>query len=305
MIRREPEKTHAAISPGNTTANKNGVNDARKRGKKRARPTDTDEEQDVQMANPVPVNESTSRRKMRKVTRENDFTDHNPDEVIDLDSDQDSTYAPDEDNLEEESAPASDARIKEEVEDISLNISAIKEFAHPIDVDEDEKPKMSMYLSYRGSHIPGRFLCVIVEPYPPLLPEQIPREATVEPPEIRFQVAPAIPMLQLRDSSRAPSVRPDSIRARSETPLFLPDDENYRGRAETSTIGQNQSRPLPPVPRFNQGDRIEEDEEGEDDDVRLLSFSQAMVGVGHEEGGEDSDEDYLKGDADENVRVIE
>jgi hypothetical protein len=305
MIRREPDNTHAVISPGNTITNKKGVNDARKRGKKRARPTDTDEEQDVQMANPAPANESTSRRKMRKVTKEDAFTDHNTDEVIDLDSDQDSTYAPEEDDVEQESAPVSDARIKEEVEDISLNTSALGEFAHPIDVDEDEKPKMSMYLSYGGSHIPGRFLCVIVEPYPPLLPEQIPREATLEPPEIRFQAAPAIPVLQLRDSSRAPSVRPDPIRARSETPLFLPDDEDHSGRAETSTIGQSQSRPRPPVPLFSRGDRIEEDQEDEDGDVHLLSFSQAMAGVGHEEGGEDSDEDYLKGDADEDVRVIE
>lgn len=303
MVPRAPPEVQSDASLQKIDSVNPRSDNMKKRGKKRARPADTDEE-DVQMTEPV-TTERASRRKVRRMNVEEISADEDPEDAINVDSDQGSAYDPQEHDEGHESPRISNTRIKQESEDVSLHTSTTGGFTNPIDIDEEEKPKMSMYLSYQGSHLPGRYLCVIAEPYPPLPPEQIPREATVEPPEVRFQVEPAVPQLQLRDSSRAPSLHPESIRARSETPLFLPDDDDYRVPARNTVPSQAQPRTFPPVPLFNQRDDEEDDDDKEEGDVRLLAFSQAMAGVGHEEGGEDSDEDYLRGDADEALRVIE
>ncbi|CAG8570942.1 4394_t:CDS:1, partial [Acaulospora colombiana] len=168
--------------------------------------------------------------------------------------------------------------------------------------DDDEKSKLAMSLSYSGHHIPGRYLCVIVEPYPPLPPEQLPRASTVEPPEVRFRTGPAVPILQ--GVNNVPlSSRAGSVRFRSTTPLFLPENEDD-GVTEIPSGHGGQTRVLPPVPLFGRVERDEGDSDGEAG-KGLLAFSQALAQVGHEEGGDDSDEDYLRGDADENPRMLD
>ncbi|KIM29522.1 hypothetical protein M408DRAFT_22865 [Serendipita vermifera MAFF 305830] len=294
----EQEESQVGAS-GVTLRTKAGVSTGKK-GKKRARPIDSDEDgaDDIEMLDDLSSNiPRSSRRKIRKVyTEDNDMNDS---EGTASGREDDAAYIPDEPNEQDNGVPGI---VKAEEEDIRLPPpSATDNF--PIDIDEEEKPKMSMKLSYKGHSIPGRYLCVIVEPDPPLAPELAPRAESVLPPEVRFRPAPAIP--RLRDTSEIPSSsRSGSVRLRSETPLFLPehddDDDSVRGSPPPT-----RDRNLPPVPLFGGPLRDTLAQSGEENTTSLLAFSQALTSVRHEDEGEDSDEDYLRGDADENQRILE
>lgn len=260
-----------------------------KRGKKRARTNESDTEMNERSQN----DQRGSRKRLKKfqaaIISDDESAEH---------SSNDSTYvsqdtADDPDSME---VQTNDVQIKQEVVEITLPSNS--GLFDTIQIDEEDKPKMAMHLSYRGHHLPGIYLCVIVEPYPPLPPELL-RGPTVEPPDVLFRApsvpAPVVPQLQMRNSSRAPSLRADSSRFRSETPLFLPDED------ATTIAPEGQGRTLPSVPLFHdEGEHGEEKERGD-----LLTFSQALAGVVHEVGGEESDEDLLRGDADEGSRVLE
>jgi hypothetical protein len=274
-----------------------------KRGKKRARPLDSDEdiEDDIQMLDNPPSSRSrVSRHKIRKVYNDNDGIGGS--ESSDLESEDDATYVPDGRESDKQGAggPSSSA-VKTEVAEIELPPpSAVDTF--PINVDEEDKPKMAMSLSYNGHYIQGRYLCVIVEPYPPLSSEQIPSTEPALPPEVRFRPPPAIP--RLRDPGEIPSSsRAGSTRLRSETPLFLPDEDD--GSIRGSPPRTDRSAVFPLVPSFDGSRKGQLLRTGEQNAGSLLAFSQALTNVHHEEEGNDSDEDYLRGDADENQRVLE
>ena len=152
-----------------------------------------------------------------------------------------------------------------------------------LEVEEEEmKPKPQLQLSFNGFDIFGRCLCVIVEPWPviraPTEPQdpQSPRTAT---------------------NTRAASVVPDLASGRSQTPLFLPDDD----RGVTPAPAHRNDRP--PVPLFNDPplDKDVEDEEGEEGGMML--FSQLLSATGGLRVDADDDDGFdgavLFGDADE------
>ena len=270
-----------------------------KRGKKRTRPLDSDE--DIEMLDNPPSSRSrASRHKIRKVYNENDGMGDS--ESSGSEPKDDATYVPDgRESDKNDAGGSSSSVVKTEVAEIELPPPSAAD-TFPINVDEEDKPKMAMSLSYSGHHIQGRYLCVIVEPYPPLSSEQIPSTEPALPPEARFRPPPAIP--RLRDPSEIPSSsRASSTRLRSETPLFLPDDDNDSVRGTLPRI--DRSKALPPVPSFDGLQKGQLLRPGEENAGSLLAFSQALSNVRHEEEGSDSDEDYLRGDADENQRVLE
>ena len=204
----------------------------------------------------------------------------------------------DNDFLDEMCMDAKELRVKSEPEEpVIPSTPAPQTIDEMIEEDFEDKPKM-VSLSYSGFEIPGRYLCVIVEPYPPL-PKEALNRATLEPPDIRFRAPPAVPQLKetnvtpspLLASDRGRSVTP-ATRFRSATPLFLPaDDERERTPASnTGLFGKT----IPPVPLFSH-------DSDEDDEPDLLAFSQALANVHRSGEGLDDDEDteYLRGDADE------
>lgn len=275
---------------------------ASKRGKKRARPVDSDENdgEDVEMVDKSLSNlPRPSGRKIRRTYNSMDESEGSA-----SGQEEDAAYIPDGPHEGEDVTDRGTSRIKDEEEEIQLPPPSASD-TFPINVDEEDKPKMEMKLSYKGHHIPGRYLCVIVEPDPPLAPESVPRAESVLPPEVRFRPTPAIP--QLRNPGEIPaSSRAGSVRLRSETPLFLPehDDEDEGGiREESPTL--TRARQLPPVPRFGDSPRRHSVRTAEENTGGLLAFSQALTNVFHEDRGDDSDEDYLRGDADEDQRVLE
>jgi len=212
---------------------------------------------------------------------------------------EDSLIEIDDDFLGEMHVDANEPKIKAELEEPVLPLApAPKMIDEMLEADFEDKPKM-VSLSYSGFEIPGRYLCVIVEPYPPLPKEALHRAKTLEPPEVRFRAPPVVPQLKetnvipnlLLASDRGGSVIP-AIRFRSATPLFLPaDDERECTPAPTTGLF---GKAIPPAPLFN----LDSDE----DEPDLLAFSQALANVPRGGGGlDDGDEDdeYLRGDADE------
>ena len=213
---------------------------------------------------------------------------------------EDSLIEMDDDFLDEMRVGANELQIKAEPEEpVVPSVPAPKTIDEMLEDDFEDKPKM-VSLSYSGFEIPGRYLCVIVEPYPPLPKEALHRAKTLEPPEVRFRAPPVVPQLKeisvasspLLASDRGGSVIP-AVRFRSATPLFLPADDE-RECTPVPTIGPF-GKTIPPVPLFNH-----DPDEGDEPD--LLAFSQALASVPRGGGGlDDGDEDaeYLRGDADE------
>jgi len=206
----------------------------------------------------------------------------------------------DDDFLDDMHIDANELQVKAEPEEpVIPSAPAPKTIDEMIEEDFEDKPKM-VSLSYSGFEISGRYLCVIVEPYPPLPKEALHRAKTLEPPEVRFRAPPAVPRLKetsitpspLLTSDRGGSVTP-AARFRSATPLFLPADDE-RERTPAPTTGPFR-KAIPPVPEIN----LDSDEDEEPD---LLAFSQALAKVPRGGGGlDDGDEndEYLRGDADE------
>ncbi|GAV98924.1 hypothetical protein F5879DRAFT_698000 [Lentinula edodes] len=158
-------------------------------------------------------------------------------------------------------------------------------FSLEIEDDEEEKPKPLLHLKYQGFKILGSCLCIVVEPWPPL-------HASSRAPSI------------LRSTPRAPSIAPrdfvtaNEARARSKTPLFLPDPDE-RDRSATPFPDAIHVRPFPLY-----------DNEGVDEDMDdadyggMMEFSQILNAAGDVRAGAlDDDEDMegavFFGDADE------
>ncbi|KAG8825266.1 hypothetical protein FRC20_007525 [Serendipita sp. 405] len=275
----------------------------RNRREKRTRVPDSDEDEDSQMIidQPQAPKPRTARRKKQRTLQDSDS-----EPMID-DKDADPDFAPDKDSNFNDSGPTSMTAgivIKDEEPDPILPRSP-SGFSRAIDVDEDEKPKMAMHLSYSGYHIPGRHLCVIVEPYPPLRPDQLPIIEPEKAPELRFKVPTSIPRLQTVDKVPLNS-REGPTRLRSETPLFLPEDEDeYTDERMPMSDAKGKGRQLPPVPMFKGRVNDEDSDDDGNGDTGLIAFSQSLANVRYQIGGSDSEEDYLRGDADENARVME
>ncbi|KAJ3789492.1 hypothetical protein GGU10DRAFT_404175 [Lentinula aff. detonsa] len=157
------------------------------------------------------------------------------------------------------------------------------QFSIEIEDDEEEKPKPLLHLKYQGFKILGSCLCIVVEPWPPISATS--RAASV-----------------LRSTSRAPSIAPrefitaNEARARSKTPLFLPDPDE-RDRSVTPFPDAIHVRPLP-VYDIEDGDMDDADHGG------MMEFSQVLNAAGDVRAGAlDDDEDMegaiFFGDADE------
>jgi len=206
----------------------------------------------------------------------------------------------DNDFLGEVCMEANETQVKAEPEEPILpSAPAPKTIDQIIEEDFEDKPKM-VSLSYLGFEIPGRYLCVIVEPYPPLPKDALHRAKTLEPPDVRFRAPSAVPRLKESSTTTSPLLASDkgrsvtpAVRFRSATPLFLPADDEPE-RTPASTTGPF-GKTIPPVPLFN--NNSDEDEEPD-----LLAFSQALANVPRGGGGldhGDEDAEYLRGDADE------
>jgi len=166
----------------------------------------------------------------------------------------------------------------------------VPDFSMPIDEgadDEEEKPKMTMRLTYEGFTIYDRCLCLVVQPWP------IVRAS-------RASVTPA----------RTPSVTPQDLRDRTpaplqreRTPLFLPDLDPRRS-VTPAPLPSRVLRNLPPVPLFHEEPAQEEIEEDDsDEDGGMMALSQALRAFRDERAGsadEDENEgEVFMGDADE------
>ena len=155
--------------------------------------------------------------------------------------------------------------------------------------EEEEKPKPVLRLGYKGFSIYGQCLCIVVEPWPPIrAPSRAP------------SVLRATPALA-RSSSIAPPefVSAVEARARSKTPLFLPDIDEYDGGTTPYTFSRQS---LPPG-NASLGENEEEDDD-DDDNGGMMQFSQVLNNTGeYRAGAIDEDEDMegavLFGDADE------
>ena len=155
--------------------------------------------------------------------------------------------------------------------------------------DEEEKPKLTMKVTYQGFTIYDRCLCVIIEPWPK--------------PRDRSRVRSIVPFLA-RDPDNPTEWREKTPVAsvRERTPLFLPDLDPRR----SATPAPLTSRFFPQVPPSFDSNDNEELEDHEDDDADeggMLAFSQALKSAGDERAGsEDENEnegDVFLGDADE------
>lgn len=159
-----------------------------------------------------------------------------------------------------------------------------------LDLDEEEKPKPVLQLKYQDFSIYGHCLCIVVEPYPPL------RLASRGPSASRAQSAAPF---ALRELSVAPVSANTAARARAQTPLFLPDDDDERERSVTPFPRRDT---LPPVPLFHE---VQDDDGREDtDNGGMMAFSQAMSAFTHLPAGAVEDDDDMDGavffgDADE------
>ncbi|KAL0568850.1 hypothetical protein V5O48_013116 [Marasmius crinis-equi] len=151
--------------------------------------------------------------------------------------------------------------------------------------EEEEKPKPVLQLKYKGFSIYGQCLCIVVEPWPPI---RVSSRAT--------SILRATPAPAPRESSIAPLefVSALEARARSKTPLFLPDIDEY----ERGTTPFTSRQSLPPITTDV------DDDNDDDDNGGMMQFSQVLNRAGDNRAGAiDEDEDMegavLFGDADE------
>ncbi|KAF5390582.1 hypothetical protein D9757_002698 [Collybiopsis confluens] len=163
------------------------------------------------------------------------------------------------------------------------------QFSLQIGEDEEEKPKPLLHLKYQGFKILGSCLCIVVEPWPLIrAPSRLPSVVNSTP--------------------RAPSIAPRNFvsaietRARSKTPLFLPDPDE-RDRNETPFPNAIPVRPMQEP--LHDRDDWNADGEIQDFDIGgMIEFSQVLNAVGDVRAGALDDEgdlegEVLFGDADE------
>jgi hypothetical protein len=194
------------------------------------------------------------------------------------------------DQGEQDYQPAeSDDEVEVKMEDgIEDNATPALQTAN-LSIDEDEaealaKPKPILQLSYQNFDLSGRCLCVIVEPWPPIVNLN------------RASRAPSA-AASTRGLSIAPAdfVSSEDLAARGRTPLFYPEDEDEPGQPAFRVPDFPQKRVVPPVPLFN--DTVPEDENS-----ALLQFSQTLNsrrGHGVVNDDDEFDGTVLFGDADE------
>jgi hypothetical protein len=148
----------------------------------------------------------------------------------------------------------------------------------------EEKPKLSMRVTYQGFTIYDKCLCVIIEPWPTSRDKS--RARSVAPP---LAQNPEV-STELREQT------PIMLRAR--TPLFLPELDPRR----SATPAPLPSRFFPPVPLFDENVEPGEQEDFTDEGG-MMAFSQALKSVTGERAGsvdgDDNDGEVFLGDADE------
>jgi len=157
------------------------------------------------------------------------------------------------------------------------------DFAMPVDEEEEEKPKMTMRLAYKGFSIYDRCLCLVIQPWP------IVRTS-------RASVAP-------QGTFRTPSVAPPNLRditpapLRERTPLFLPDLDSRRS-VTPAPLPARIAKHIPRVPLFNEDPEQEMIvmDDDEDEDGGMMAMSQALTQFRDERAGS-ADEDEGEGEA--------
>jgi hypothetical protein len=143
----------------------------------------------------------------------------------------------------------------------------IRHMPPDVETDEESKLKPTLKLKFHGFGIHGHSLCVVVEPWPPI---RFPSRPLSRPPG--------------QDTPRVPSITPDFISndeaSRTRTPLFLPDFDG--GRSESQLLY---------------------DDPDDDDNARLLEFSEVLNSIGNFQAGVEDDDEIdgaaFFGDADE------
>ncbi|KAF8525341.1 hypothetical protein JB92DRAFT_3087327 [Gautieria morchelliformis] len=149
----------------------------------------------------------------------------------------------------------------------------------------EEKPKLSMRVTYQGFTIYDKCLCVIIEPWPTSRDKS--RARSVAPslaqnPSVSTELREQTPMMLLRE----------------RTPLFLPELDPRR----SATPAPLPSRFLPPVPLFDENAEPREQEDFTDGGG-MMAFSQALKSVAGERAGsadgDDNEGEVFLGDADE------
>ena len=152
--------------------------------------------------------------------------------------------------------------------------------------DEEEKPKLSMRVTYQGFTIYDRCLCVIIEPWPATRNTR--------------SVAPSLAE-DLGNTRELPERIPMTT-SRERTPLFLPELDPRR----SITPAPLPSRFRPPVPLFDGNTEHEVQEDIREDIIEedgMMAFSQALKSVRGERAGsadgDDDEGDVFLGDADE------
>ncbi|KZS97659.1 hypothetical protein SISNIDRAFT_436199, partial [Sistotremastrum niveocremeum HHB9708] len=165
-----------------------------------------------------------------------------------------------------------------------------------IDVDEPDEKKIKpiLQLRYQGFSIYDRCLCVILEPWPPLRELPKPRFTSVVP------VSEEVPTLRGASVTPRSGVPDRPAMGRSQTPLFLPDDDYRRSVTPAPGPSAPSKRVLPPVPLFHES---LDDSEEEDDSMGMMQLSQVLHNIGERAGSVDEEDEndgtVFMGDADE------
>lgn len=195
--------------------------------------------------------------------------------------------------------------IKEETEDILPAQQTSDKVPSPstgdtevihIDVDEPDEKKIKpiLQLRYQGFSIYDRCLCVILEPWPPLRELPKPRFTSVVP------VSEEVPTLRGASVTPRSGVPDRPAMGRSQTPLFLPDDDYRRSVTPAPGPSAPSKRVLPPVPLFHES---LDDSEEEDDSMGMMQLSQVLHNIGERAGSVDEEDEndgtVFMGDADE------
>jgi len=167
----------------------------------------------------------------------------------------------------------------EEVEEEEMLSPHRGHFDLPVD-EEEEKPKPTLQLKYKGFGIYGQSICVVVEPWPVVRSEN----RTIQ----------ELGGISSRKSTLQQST--STIAPRAKTPLFLADDNEMDHGVE-----HRQSSPT-----TNPWDDLETMEDTDDDSEvgGMMAFSQAINLAGDNRPGAAEDEDEMEGavlfgDADE------
>lgn len=166
-------------------------------------------------------------------------------------------------------------------EDEGENLPYDTELRMELDIEEDEeKPKPILNLMYKGFHLYGQCLCIVVEPWP----------------VVRWMVT----------SNTRPSGEANLgvVEPRAATPLFLPEEEETENAAEPQrkvpTTGSKAVLSQAVLDKIMKDDGLyEEEEEGGMMQLSQILQSIESYGGGVADDGDEMDGMVLFGDADE------